>query len=154
MRRVWTIASVLGALLCWKWITTNRPTIQSWRRKLRQASSVLIYVSGPYSANTDDDIMGNVRWAMGAASHIFKLGHEPFIPHLFHFFDEWVKNAQSRYHPTYEDYMRVDLALVPRCDGFLLLGRSPGAMRELALAKEVGIPIWTDPLEIPPAGAG
>lgn len=112
---------------------------------------MLIYVSGPYTAKTDADIMGNVRWAMGAGSTIFRLGHEPVIPHLFHFFDEWVKNAGSRYHPTCEDYLRVDIALVSRCDGFLLLGRSPGALRELKVAQGIGLPIWTDPLEIPQA---
>jgi hypothetical protein len=112
---------------------------------------MLIYVSGPYTAQHHSDILANVHWAMGAGATIFQLGHEPIIPHLYHFFDEWVRNAKSRYHPTCEDYLRVDLALVRRCDGFLILGHSPGALRELAVARECAMPIWTDPLAIPPA---
>lgn len=113
----------------------------------------LIYVSGPYTAEGASGILANVHWAMGAGSHIFSIGHFPYIPHLYHFFDEWCRNAQTRFRPEYEHYMALDIIMVGRCAGLLLLGRSPGAMRELKAAQDLGLPIWLDPLQIPAAVA-
>lgn len=114
---------------------------------------MLIYVSGPYSADTDRDMLANTHWALGAGAAIFRLGHSPVIPHLYHFFDQWVRESPARYRPTYEQYMALDLMLVEKCDGFLLLGRSPGALRELDVARRCHLPIWTDPLTIPRASS-
>lgn len=71
----------------------------------------------------------------------------PFVPHLTHFFDVWHESRWGwRLDP--ETYMQWDLAILRRCDGLLYLAPSPGADRELALAHELGMPVWTSAGEV------
>lgn len=93
----------------------------------------LVYVSGPYS--TGDTIL-NVRRAIVAGTALRKAGFLPLIPHLTAFW-HLVDPAE------YEDWMELDLALVDHCQALVRLpGESPGADREVARAKEKGIPVY------------
>ncbi len=102
---------------------------------------MLIYVAGPYSADSDAGRIANVNHAMAAGRVILQKGHWPFIPHLTHYFDEW-HNARHDVRLDAETYMQWDFAILRRCDALLYLSPSPGADRELALARELGIPIY------------
>jgi hypothetical protein len=93
----------------------------------------LIYVSSPYSRG--GDVAENVRVQMDAAHRILDLCHCPVVPLLSHFL------AIYRSRP-YDDWMRMDLALLERCDVVLRLpGESSGADREVAAAQELGMPV-------------
>ena len=109
---------------------------------------MLIFISGPYSAASILDQEQNVERAMLAADVIFRLGHLPVCPHLTHFFDLFV-TAYLGEPPTYERYMALALEQVRRADGLLYLAPSPGADRELALARELSLPVWLSVDEIP-----
>lgn len=64
------------------------------------------------------------------------LGAHPFVPLLNHFWE--ISHPQP-----YEVWMRWCLSWVRRCDAvYRLPGESPGADREVALAEELGLPIF------------
>lgn len=98
-----------------------------------------VYVAGPYSA----DPVGDTARAIEAGNALLDAGHEPFVPHLAHYWD--------RLHTQrgYEDWMRLDLAWLRAAEVVLRLpGVSAGADRECALACELGIPVVHEVSEV------
>lgn len=94
-----------------------------------------VYVSGPY---TQGNVNTNVRRAMDAGALILDAGHEPFVPHLCHFWDVTCPRS-------YDQWLRWCLSWVEVCDVLLRLpGASSGADREVARARELGIPMFED----------
>jgi hypothetical protein len=101
-----------------------------------------VYVSGPYTAATPADVRRNVDTAMAMGIDLLMLGHSPVIPHLSYYLDRF---AQSRgIDIDYEEWLRMDIDLLAGCDALLLIGSSPGADREVAFAKDRGIPVVTE----------
>lgn len=94
----------------------------------------LIYVAGPYSHG---DTALNVRAAILAGLQICQAGHLSFVPHFFHF-------AHLVVPMGYEAWMTIDLGMLRRCDAILRLpGYSPGADREVELARTIGMPVFS-----------
>jgi hypothetical protein len=97
-------------------------------------SDLHVYVAGPL---TKGDWNGNIRAACQMADALFDHGFMPFVPHLTSTWD-------LISHRDYEDWMKLDFAWLQKCDAvFRLQGESPGADREVALAKELDIPVFT-----------
>ena len=97
------------------------------------------YVAGPISGG---DRAENIRRGIEAGLWLMERGVSPFIPHL---------NAREEFPSAepgtkaYEDVVQADFAFVARCDAVLRLsGRSGGADRETALARSLGVPVFTD----------
>ena len=107
-----------------------------------------IFVAYPYSASTPEEVHRNVCRAMEIGMVLEARGHVPFIPHLTH---TWHLHNLSRYGSSlqYEEWMRQTLAWVPVCDAILHTVSSPGADRELALAEELGLLVFTCIAEVP-----
>lgn len=93
-----------------------------------------VYIAGPY---TGGDVARNVANAILIGDAVLKLGHTPHVPHLNHF---W-----HLLHPGgYEQWMGLDLEWLAVCDVLLRLpGESPGADREVAEARRLGLPVAT-----------
>lgn len=92
-----------------------------------------IYVAGPYSSCP----VTGVRNACQAADAIVECGHAAYIPHLTMLWDLVTKKS-------YEEWLAIDLAWLPVCDAVLRLpGKSAGADREVAMAADLGIPVFT-----------
>ena len=92
-----------------------------------------IYVAGPY---TKPDPVENVKKALAVADKLFALGFAPFVPHLTHFWE-------ILHHHEYEDWMEMDFIWLRQCHAlYSIPGESSGADREVALAKELGIPVY------------
>jgi hypothetical protein len=92
---------------------------------------MLVYIAGPYTADPERCVMV----AIAALHEVMDAGHNAFVPHLSHF-------AEMQQPRHYEDWMRMCLDMVPRCDMLWRLpGQSPGADREVALAAERGMMI-------------
>jgi hypothetical protein len=91
-----------------------------------------VYVSGPISSDPE----GHAVAAMGEAARLMDAGLHPFVPHL----SVW----WEKHHPrAYESWMAWDFAWLKRCDAILRLpGHSPGADREMAMARELGLPAF------------
>lgn len=95
----------------------------------------LIYIAGPYTAETPWKIEQNCRRAEEVSLQVWKAGHLPVCPHLLgrHFFGEIQEDV----------VINGLLELMIRCDGVMFIGgyqSSPGCMRELEVAREFDIP--------------
>ena len=92
-----------------------------------------VYISGPYSQPSTSY---NVRLAIEAANTLLLAGFAPFVPHL-----NW--GWDLIYPHSYDTWLNWCVAWVPACDRLLRIhGASPGADIEVALAKELGIPVY------------
>lgn len=93
----------------------------------------LVYVASPYTLG---DQATNVGIQIKAGNLLLDNRIAPVVPTLNHF----MQIQQSRHE---EDWMQMDFAIVSRCDAVLRLpGESKGADREVALAHELGIPVF------------
>lgn len=92
-----------------------------------------VFVAGPYSGDT----AANTRRAIHAADALLAAGWIPFVPHLYHYWNLAIPHQ-------YEDWMALDAAWLERCAVLVRLpGESPGADREVALARRLGMAILT-----------
>lgn len=100
----------------------------------------IIYVSSPFSLG---DQFVNVRNACLAGDKLLEKGHIPFIPHLTAF---WHAISPK----SWEEWLRIDTALLSMCDGLLRLdGISRGADMEVALALRLCIMVYYNIDDIP-----
>jgi len=105
-----------------------------------------IYVAGPYTGDEER----NVDRAALVGGLLVEMGHTPFIPHLFHYVNEAFRSCGYIKIP-YEEWMQRDFEWLLQCEAVFLLGRSPGADREVALAEELGLPVYNSLAEVPAA---
>ena len=100
----------------------------------------VVYVAAPYSVGK---VTANVHKAMDWGDTLIGQGFAPIIPHLDHFME------LAEFEWPYETWLDVDFALLSKCDAVLRIeGESPGADREVAFAKERGIPVFTDYVDL------
>ncbi len=108
----------------------------------------LIFVSGPYSAPTEEGRLANVKAALRAGVVIMSKGHYPVIPHTTHYLD--VEHEAVRgFRAEYEFYLEMDLRVLATCQGYVQLRSSPGADRELFRAEELNKIIYATLDDIP-----
>lgn len=93
----------------------------------------LIYISGPYSSDPVD----GTRAAIAAADFLWSKREIPsIVPHLSHLHHLVAPRS-------YEEWIRLDLALVERCDALWRLpGDSTGADIEMIHADDLGIKVF------------
>ena len=106
-----------------------------------------IYVAGPYTGSTLEEIEDNVRRAMEAGLKIWKKGHFPYIPHLTHWPD--ILSRELNIEMDWKDYMNWHAPWVDHCDALFLLAESRGALLEFNRAKEEGKEVFHSIDEIP-----
>ena len=116
-------------------------------------SGSMILVAGPYRSGTGDDpllMAQNLRRLERAALPLFRAGHLPVI-------GEWLALPLLRAAGgTLDDPVAATIMyptarrLIERCDAVLrLAGESRGADLDVAQARERGIPVYHDLIEIP-----
>ncbi|MHA1483700.1 MAG: DUF4406 domain-containing protein [Candidatus Thorarchaeota archaeon] len=106
-----------------------------------------IYVAGPYTGSTLEDIEENVRRAMEAGFRIWKKGHFPYIPHLTHWPNILARDLEIEM--DWVDYMNWHAPRVDHCDALFLLAESKGALLEYNRAKGEGKSVFHSIDEIP-----
>ncbi len=109
--------------------------------------SMKIYVAGPYTGSTLEEIEENVRRAMEAGLKIWKKGHFPYIPHLTHWPNILARDLEIEM--DWVDYLNWHAPWVDHCDALFLLAESKGALLEYNRAKEEGKNIFHSLDEIP-----
>lgn len=93
---------------------------------------LLVYIAGPFTSNP----MHGTRAASLAGDVLYDAGHDASVPHLS-ILDDLITPHDSDY--WYERTLRM----VEHCGLLLRLpGESIGADREVARAKELGIPVF------------
>lgn len=132
-------------------VATLREHLERWGRQADDMAAprkvaMNVYVAGPYTSTEPPSGMDfwevgsegqhNVQRAIHAGQDLAEGGHTPFVPHLFALWDLVRPNG-------YEFYMTMCLAYVAKSDALVRLsGDSPGADREVELAKSLNIPIY------------
>lgn len=98
-----------------------------------------VYVAGPI---TIGDQIVNVRRGIDTSIQLLNLGYIPFCPHL--------SFAWHLIQPmTHQQWLDYDLAWLAQCDCLLRLpGESKGADQEELFAKEMGIPVFHNLVEL------
>jgi hypothetical protein len=96
-----------------------------------------IYISGPLSTGGGDR-EANVKAAVAAFDHLFKIGFAPLCPHLSHYAEE-VHNVRL----SHAEWIELDVEWVETSEAvFRLRGISVGADQECAHAEKCGIPVF------------
>jgi hypothetical protein len=115
---------------------------------------LLVLIAGPYRSNTGDDpelLAANLRRLEEAAWPIFEAGHVPMI-------GEWVAlpvlrsaGAGGVTDPLAERVMYPTAQrLLQHCDAVLRLpGESSGADQDVAIANELGLPVYHHLADVP-----
>ena|ERR1700722_14294113 len=103
----------------------------------------LIYVAGPYRASGEWLISENIRRAEAIALEVWKMGAACICPH---------KNT-SFFGGACPDHVWLDgdLEIVRRCDAIVCVPgweRSVGSLGEVALAKQLGLPVFQSTSEL------
>jgi hypothetical protein len=109
---------------------------------------MLIMVSGPSSAESEEERAERLRALNKAAAEVLKKGHMPLVG--VNAAGPVVEQADTE--DRYETTMLMCEALAERCDAVLLVGESGGACREVAVFEHRGRPVY-HALEEIPAGA-
>lgn len=97
----------------------------------------IIYICGPYRANTERDLVVNIRRAELAALFIWQNGGAAICPHM--------NTAFFGGACPDKVWLEGDLEILKRCDGVFTTKywqESIGAKAEVELAKELGIPVF------------
>ncbi|MGH9450234.1 MAG: hypothetical protein ACRD11_06780 [Terriglobia bacterium] len=109
-----------------------------------------VYVAGPYSAPTEEEVCANVARAIDAALALYAKGHIPFVPHLTHQIE--ARARQLGTHVSWEEYvLRWDAPWLELCDALLLLRESPGSLQEVEMAERWGKLIFRGGPDVVPA---
>jgi len=101
-----------------------------------------IYIAGPLNADAVNYIK-NVSRMLKIAIAIRKKGHYPYVPAL----DILLGFVAGDWE--YQDYFELNKAFLSCCDALFFIAPSPGASKELKLARELGLKIFYDIKEIP-----
>lgn len=100
--------------------------------------TIVIYVSGAFTASTKAGKRFNTRLAISAAIQIIKKKHSVIVPHLNTGLD---MEEMAVGILEYNDYIRVDIELLKRsCDACYFLPnwkKSKGAMIEMEVCKKI-----------------
>ncbi len=99
---------------------------------------VKVYISGPITAPTEDEIRANVERADAAGRALAAAGYNPFIPH------KQTQGWHATTSFTREQYLALDFDWLQLCQAIYMLPgweESLGALAEYEEALRLGIPV-------------
>jgi len=105
-----------------------------------------IYVAGPATAKTAEEIRANARFARSIGEQILLKGHLPYVPHTH--FSDWEIDIEADYELLLEHGMQM---LRHWAEALFFIGHSRGADKELQEAKKLGLVIYYHLSDIPEA---
>lgn len=92
-----------------------------------------IYVAGPISAPTHEEVMHNVRIAEEITVKLIEKGHYPYTPHLL---------CHLNYEASWDFWMLMDDQWLQQCEALFYIAPSKGADIELARARGFGLRVF------------
>lgn len=99
---------------------------------------LVVYISGPYSAVSEERRKENILRARIVGQILLVHGIAPIVPHTMT--DGWERIITDK-----EKFMQMDFEIIRRVDALLFLPgweNSNGCKRELAFAKSIGKPCF------------
>jgi len=109
-----------------------------------------IYIAGAYTAPTPEAVYLNVVKAMEAGRLVYLRGHEPVVPHLYHFLHIYWQTKGTDV-PS-DTWAKWGMDSLETCDAILMLEgwwASKGAKTEYQKAMELGLQIFYRVNDIP-----
>ena len=103
-----------------------------------------IYVAGAYSADNVIGVLDNMRRGMRASTEVLLAGYAPFCPWIDYHFSLMLQGKEEL---SVQDYYDYSMAWLYCSDAVLVLPNSEnskGTQKEIAVARELGIPIYGD----------
>lgn len=106
---------------------------------------MLIAIAGPYTADSEEKMQSNLDAMNDVCTEVYKKGHIPVVG---------LNNAlpvvnRLQNINRYEAIMKISLAVVDRCDAILILGNSPGTLKERDLFEEKKFHVYYTIEDIP-----
>lgn len=108
---------------------------------------MIIYISGPYTADTVEGKLQNTQNTIDVGIELIRKGHTVIIPHLSHYTD--MRAQELGIDISWETWMKQDLELLERCDALYFIGESRGANLEREKALDWGLPVYYSLEEVP-----
>lgn len=111
-----------------------------WQREHKRQSDAPhnLYVSGPFSADTDAERFTNLLNAVVVGAYLMQKGYHVHVPHAATAFWHGVPGLERG------DFLALDRAIIVRwADAGVRLGPSPGADWERDLAQSLNVPVLT-----------
>lgn len=107
---------------------------------------MVVYICGPYTAPTRDEVQRNINVAERAGKAVLKMGHTPLIPHRIsaHWDDDPEFNPEEWTHTAWME--KLCLPLLSKCDAILMLDgwpNSKGSVMEFEYACQLDLRIHT-----------
>jgi nucleoside 2-deoxyribosyltransferase len=103
---------------------------------------MLIYVAGPYSADTPEQVQANIKQAADIAKRLWAMGHAVICPHLN------TIGFEASEGIDYDMVLKGDFKMIQRCDAVVFTPDwqiSNGAQHEYAYAVDQDIPVYMYP---------
>lgn len=109
---------------------------------------MMIYVAGPYTADTEAGIEENCARAIEVGLDLLTKGHCPVIPHLGRLVDLHLDRTGGA-RPSWQAWMDWTNGLLVRCDALYFIGPSRGATIERGIAESRGMPVYERIEDVP-----
>ena len=117
--------------------TSGKPNIGMEPKENRWTK--VVYVAGPYKASNEYRTKNNIRMAEEVGTRLWYCGFISYVPHLNTAF------FRGAYGLEDDVWLNGHLVILRRCDLLVVLPgweQSPGTIKEIKLAEELGIPIY------------
>lgn len=107
----------------------------------------LVFVAGPYSAPTEEEVKRNIQKAIDIGRILFEKGYYPIVPHVL--LREYYNPEDKHGIFGYESLMQYTQSIISKCDILLIIDHSPGADREWKFAESLDKKIYFDLEQMP-----
>lgn len=122
-----------------------------WFRSKPQRKPKLVYIAGPYRADTVEAVKLNIESAKKTALLVLEKGYYPVTPHLNSALFELLANVDDQF------YLDHTLELMERCNAVVMSQgwqESQGATAEYERAKEIKQTVYESYADLPDLNSG
>ena len=97
-----------------------------------------VYVAGAYSAETEEQQLENVKYAIAVGNRIAEQGYFVYVPHQNYLWEKYFPHS-------YDFWMKQDIGWLDMCDVLVRLdNESKGADIEVCRANRLSLLVYTE----------
>ena len=118
--------------------------LQEFEKEAEYNKRLRIYVAHSYGRRRGlslETLQSNVNSSVRYGLELIKMGHNPFIPNLYHYVHLMANGSIPE-----ETFIALMTEWVKQCDAILVAtepeGKESGVQIEIDIAKELGIPVY------------